>query len=125
MQFHMIRCWGTRLMAPLLSWMLALPACDDAGSTPTEDVGADVTPAPNACENAGGFCAGAFRSSSPPGFAVSCGPDHVTADGESDWLGPGSSLMPGTLMNGGCGQGVTEGGEASFRACCYPAAENP
>ena len=106
--------------------LLALAACDDADSnTPTDTVGGDTVAVENACERADGFCASGFRQSSPPGFAIHCGPDHVTAEGASSWLGPGSALMPGTLMNGGCGQGATESGEAALYACCYPAPAVP
>lgn len=67
-------------------------------------------------------CTPAVRSSGPtPGFSLFCGPGQVTLAGGQSWFGPGTDVLSGGALNGGCPVGQTPSGEGAPAGCCLPA----
>lgn len=82
----------------------------------------DATPvdAPNPCTLRGGTCVVARRGGGAvPGFTFTCPSGTATLDGQTDWLGPGTELLPSGRISGGCPPG--EGSfEPPLYGCCVP-----
>ena len=92
-------------------------------ATPPTDVATrDAAPvdATNACAAAGGTCVVAMRGgSTTPGFHFTCPAGTVTVDGQPSWLGPGTDLLFGGRITGGCPPG-TAMFEPPLYGCCLP-----